>query len=70
VQLANALENNPIKQKSIHSIIDYFNSLNKNINETIKYLSNSRKSIKSIYIKSIFKNSNFCDVNGYLKYYR
>ncbi|MBQ6280394.1 MAG: hypothetical protein IJK72_02975 [Mycoplasma sp.] len=70
IQLANALENNPIKQKTIKSIIDYLKSLNENINQTIKYLSNSKKSIESIYINSIFKNSNFNDVDGYLRYYR
>lgn len=45
-------------------------SWNENINKTIKYLSNSKKSFESIYINSIFKNFNFHDVNGYLRYYR
>lgn len=69
-KLANDIENNPIKQKSMQSIINYFDSFNKNVDETTKYLSNTKKSIKSIFINSIFENFDFLDIKGYLAYYR
>jgi len=70
IKLSNDISNNPIKLKSIQSIISYIDSWNKSIIETKKYLSNTKKSLKSVFLNSVFNYFNFTDLNGYLSYYR